>query len=349
MTATIITSTTVQSLATFSRPRRATTPTAAKAPISRWRAWRRCLPYTISIRAMSIHVDTGDQPPRPQRRDNEPGFRRANRRAGHRDRGARSRQSSPAATMRSSSTDATGVTLDHLSITGAYVGVYAPDGAASDHLTVTNCDIYGNITAGHSARPDQRYPADQRQPHPRSNVFFASGIFITSSAATISGNTLYLNGNNSDSGFGIWVNGADTLVTGNETYSQTTGIHADYGGDPAHRIIVSKNLVHNNARTGIEAGAAVLVTGNAVYGQLNSGCSRHQQLRRQRGNRGQLDSRQRQRHVSRLAGPRQPRLSQHAHRHSDGHQRRRRRATSSIPTLSVFRTILAAITTPRRC
>src|SRR5262249_40163241 len=83
--------------------------------------------------------------------------------------------------------------------------------------------------------------------------------------------TVYLNGNNTDSGFGIWVNGADALVTGNETYNQTIGIHADYGGDPVHRIVVRNNQVHGNARTGIETGTAVLVTGNTVYGQLSAG------------------------------------------------------------------------------
>ena len=39
----------------------------------------------------------------------------------------------------------------------------------------------------------------------------------------------------------------------------------------AYRITVSNNLVHGNARTGIEAGSAVLVTGNSVYGQMNLG------------------------------------------------------------------------------
>ena len=123
---------------------------------------------------------------------------------------------------------ATGVTLDHLSITGAYVGVYAADGAASDHLTVTNCDIYGNITAGIQLGLTNDFPLISGNRIHDQSVFFASGIFVTSSAATISGNTLYHNGNNSDGGFGIWVNGADSsrrLAT--KTYSQTTGIHAD--------------------------------------------------------------------------------------------------------------------------
>src|SRR5262249_2137781 len=36
------------------------------------------------------------------------------------------------------------ITLDHLTMTGGVVGVYGADGANSDRLTVSNCDIFGN-------------------------------------------------------------------------------------------------------------------------------------------------------------------------------------------------------------
>ena len=48
-------------------------------------------------------------------------------------------------------------------------------------------------------------------------------------------------------------------------------------------------------------------------------------------------------------GPRQPRLSQHAYRHIDRRQRRRPQQHRLFQRRSAFRTISAAITTPRRC
>ena len=43
---------------------------------------------------------------------------------------------------------ATDVTLDHLRITGATIGVVAGNGAASTHLTVSNSTIYSNTQDG---------------------------------------------------------------------------------------------------------------------------------------------------------------------------------------------------------
>ena len=173
---------------------------------------------------------------------------------------------------------ASGVTLDHLSLTGGNAGVYAADNAAAGHLTVSNSEIYGNLVQGvFLGLTNDNAVIIGNRIHDQT-AFYAFGIQVTSSAATVSGNTLYLNGNDSDSGYGIWINGADGLVTGNQTYSQTTGIHADYGGDVAYRITVSNNLVHGNARTGIEAGSAVLVTGNSVYWPDEPRRLWHQQL-----------------------------------------------------------------------
>ena len=61
---------------------------------------------------------------------------------------------------------ATNVTLDHLSMTNAYAGIYAADNAGATGLTVTNSSIYGMGTYG---------------------VFLGQ----TNDFATLSGNTLY--------------------------------------------------------------------------------------------------------------------------------------------------------------
>lgn len=99
-------------------------------------------------------------------------------------------------------------------------------------------------------------------------AYFAAGISVASPGATVNGNELYGNGNNRDSGYGILVSGARSLITGNNVYGQSTGIRAMYDGARTQRIIVSGNQVHANARFGIEASGGVLVTRNQVYGQV---------------------------------------------------------------------------------
>lgn len=160
---------------------------------------------------------------------------------------------------------ATAVTLNHLSLTGGYNGVYAADNAGAAQLTVSNSEIYGNSAAGISlgATNDDAVLIGNRI-HNQTG-FFANGIVVSAARVTISGNTLYQSGTN-----GIYVRGADDTVTGNETYQQATGISANYDGDPAHRIVIRNNLVHDNASTGIDAQNSVLVIGNTVFGQLNS-------------------------------------------------------------------------------
>ena len=120
-----------------------------------------------------------------------------------------------------------------------------------------------------------------------------------------------------------WVNGADGTRHGNDVYSQTTGIRADYGGDPVHPIVVSNNPCMTMPARASTPDGSILVTGNSVYGQIHSGAFGISNFG------GNVEISANSVHdndngsVGLRAGPRQPRLSQHAHRHSDGRQRRR--------------------------
>ncbi len=92
------------------------------------------------------------------------------------------------------------VVLDHLSITGAYYGVYAGSTADSDGLTISNSTIYGNSQAG----VYQETSSDNWQllnntlygiPAPADNQTY--GVYLTGSNHTLSGNTIH------DSSYGI--------------------------------------------------------------------------------------------------------------------------------------------------
>ena len=96
------------------------------------------------------------------------------------------------------------------------------------------------------------------------------GVIVKASRATISGNTVFHNGNDSDSGAGIVVSGADSIVSGNDVYDETTGIVTGFYGAMADRIIVSGNTIRGgkvDRYTGIDLHGASLASGNTVFGQ----------------------------------------------------------------------------------
>jgi uncharacterized repeat protein (TIGR01451 family) len=109
--------------------------------------------------------------------------------------------------------NATGVTLEDLSITGGSAGIQTDIGQGSSGLTVSNCTVYGNQDDG------------------------------------------------------IYVQGQDDTISGNQVYGNEYGIFADGTGNSSDRITLSGNTVHDNTYFGIYAYDNVLVAGNTVYGQ----------------------------------------------------------------------------------
>ncbi len=138
---------------------------------------------------------------------------------------------------------ATDVTIDHLSITGADVGIQALASANSQRLTISNDDIFGNVTEG-------------------------IAINTGNDGAVITGNKVHNNDGNY-SALGILVSGQDTIISDNQVYGNFDGIEgiSNQTGPGAAGIVIRDNVVHDNAAFGIIAGTDVTATGNEVFGQ----------------------------------------------------------------------------------
>ncbi len=136
---------------------------------------------------------------------------------------------------------ATNVTLDHLSITGAQIGVVVGDNVGSTGVKITNDHIFSN---------------------------FDDGIYlgIGNNGAMITGNQVYGQYNQSSSDAGILINGAQATVSNNQAHDNYwAGIYANNGSGST----ISSNITYNNTY-GIEANNAS-VSGNISYSNTAAG------------------------------------------------------------------------------
>ncbi len=164
--------------------------------------------------------------------------------------------------------NADNVTLEHLSITGGYYGLYASPSSDSDDLTLLENTIYGNAYIGvylqGTGNDRSTFSGNTFYGLPASeNTNQNYGLAVDYGDAVISGNTF-----RDHASYGVAV-GPKVMVTGNTVYANGTGISANSTYDPAERITVSGNMVYGNYSTGISAGGQVLIVGNTVYGQSN--------------------------------------------------------------------------------
>ncbi len=174
-------------------------------------------------------------------------------------------------------TGGTNVSLAYLTLTGGLDGLYGSSSANSTYLTVANCTIYGNVSYGIYLDATNDYA------NVTGNVVYgdlangnkqANGIFLISGFDTITDNTVY-----DHTGTGIFGEGGSNggteggmTISGNLVYGNGTGINMSQStASSALRSTVSNNVVRNNTNYGIYIAAAVLVTGNTVYGQSASG------------------------------------------------------------------------------
>src|SRR5262249_27208939 len=107
------------------------------------------------------------------------------------------------------------VTLDRLTVTGAYTGIFASDSSRSTDLAITNSVIFGNYQYG---------------------IFLDNG----NDRAFLSGNRVYgIPGSPTtrNQTYGMSLYGTDTIIAGNTVYD-----HGSYG------IVVSgaRSLIRNN-------------------------------------------------------------------------------------------------------
>ena len=136
---------------------------------------------------------------------------------------------------------ATGLTIEHLSLTGGESGIQVDDYSSSTGLTIQNNTIYDNR-------------------------FYGVSLGTGNDQAVITGNTVF---GHTDFYFssGLYVQAAGALVSGNTVYQNEQGIYA-YG-----TVLVSGNTVYNNHSIGIEVSgnSNAVVVGNTVYGHTGNG------------------------------------------------------------------------------
>jgi hypothetical protein len=139
-------------------------------------------------------------------------------------------------------TGADDVSIDHLAITGGEYGIVA-DAVDSDRLTFTNNDIFGNLVTG---------------------IYIAR----TNDDVLISQNRLHNHlGNYSSAGASVL--GARARIEKNELFGNVYGVYADYSGNVTDRIVIDRNVAHDNTTIGISARNGVLVTENIAFGHLS--------------------------------------------------------------------------------
>jgi hypothetical protein len=162
---------------------------------------------------------------------------------------------------------AANVTLENLSITGAYIGINANNGEDSTGVEIINDTIFSNKLYNLSNGGDSGWTITGNSIHDASGTNQSEGISISNAENdVISNNTIF---NNLD--YGISISGAsgstngvslnNVLVNDNTIYANGAGISADDG------ILVSGNVVYSNANDGIDALDYSLIVGNTIYKQ----------------------------------------------------------------------------------
>ncbi len=160
--------------------------------------------------------------------------------------------------------NADNITLDRLSITDGFYGVFADNTSDSDDLTITNSKIFGNLQAGIFLDA-----TNDRLRVTSNTINFASGrqntgINYAANDGVISGNSIFGHTLN-----GILIGGgARTLITGNDVFNNARGMNT--GAFPPPPLTITNNLVHGNTIYGIGANSNAVITGNTVFAHTAS-------------------------------------------------------------------------------
>lgn len=154
---------------------------------------------------------------------------------------------------------ASNITLDHLSITGATIGIKANFNVGALGNVISNNLIYGNSSDGmYLGSGNNGWVITQNTIHDNTGSdFIARGMEIYGSAVAVSNNTIFNERQN-----GIFMQGgAGAVVSGNEIYAAGTAIQVN----GPHTV--SGNLIHDNTLYGILASAGTLLADNTIYRQ----------------------------------------------------------------------------------
>lgn len=165
---------------------------------------------------------------------------------------------------------ASNVTIENLSLTGAFIGIYANEtNLGMNNAVIADNTIYGN-----------------------NGGVYGGGIYSSGNLNwTITGNTIHDNSESSGGAFGIETTYGTGNITNNIVYNELYGIddstrsgavvanniiggntvYGSYDGIYADQATVQNNIVHDNSNIGIYADEYSFVTGNTVYRQTAKG------------------------------------------------------------------------------
>ncbi len=158
------------------------------------------------------------------------------------------------------------VTIDRLSLTGAYHGINIADGSQSSHVTISNSTIFGHLNRGISIGSSNNHAVIVNNtlygvPGGTNTDDQSTGLFTqTAHDLTISGNRVFDSANEN-----LRVTGERITLSGNEVYRSGHGIILT-GSATVHG-----NRIYDNRLLGLQANASgvgeFIVSGNTVFGQ----------------------------------------------------------------------------------
>jgi len=160
---------------------------------------------------------------------------------------------------------AVGVTIENLAITGGYNGIFAPDEIPSSsgitNITIANNQVYANASTGIYNAGNYNWTITGNVVHDNNGAGNQFGIYMSYATGTISNNTVY-NQVRTGIDFNYYNSSpvSGNIVSGNTVYGNSTGLYVD-------GAMISGNLVHDNATTGIYADSYSVLTGNTVWRQ----------------------------------------------------------------------------------
>ncbi|MCP4712475.1 MAG: right-handed parallel beta-helix repeat-containing protein, partial [Planctomycetes bacterium] len=154
------------------------------------------------------------------------------------------------------------ITLDHLTVTGGYHGIYLGNSSDSDDVTISDCQIYGNSNYGiYLGSGNENTVISDNEIYGQGYY----GIYVEAAGAVIRVNEIY-GGTDYDS-TGIYVkDAAGILVSGNTVYDNGTGIKVNHTSWSLELGVISGNTVFDNRSDGISVRGNILVSSNTVYG-----------------------------------------------------------------------------------
>ncbi len=187
---------------------------------------------------------------------------------------------------------ASGASLEHLSFTGAYSGIYAADAVVSDGIRIENCRFYGNETWGvwlGAGSANVVVEGSHFSGMAVAGIDQRGGVYLGGSGAQVRGSTMHdfaldwyygiettgadatVDGNTITNVFnGLHVTGVRSMVSGNTVSGGRTGMNLSGFSNVADWIEASGNIVHGQTWQGIYAGSGVRVVGNTVYNVIHS-------------------------------------------------------------------------------